>query len=87
VYNAEDAKITFTTRGKEYVVDYLLPGNHEFHGLTIDEAIVKVPESGFGMFYDMGYTEPRIANYGSTSNGFSRHYVYAREWVLCLAKQ
>ena len=84
-----NAKITFTTRGKEYVVDYLLPGEHIYHDLTAavnNFAPVKVPASGFGMFYDMGYTSARIPGYGSTGNGLARHYVWACEWALCLEK-
>ena len=87
VWDRAAKTITFTTRGKEYVVNYLLPGTHQYHGLTKDEALVKVPVEGFGMFYDMGYTETRVEGYTDTSTGFGRHYVWAREWVLCLEKQ
>ena len=89
VYDSVNAKITFTTRGKEYVVDYLLPGEHIYHDLTAavnSYAPVKVPASGFGMFYDMGYTSARISGYGNTGNGLARHYVWACEWALCLEK-
>jgi hypothetical protein len=86
VWDRAARTITFTTRGKEYVVKYLVPGSHQYHGLTKDEAIVKVPEGGFGMFYDMGYTEKRVEGYTDTTTGFGRHYVWAREWALCLEK-
>lgn len=83
VYDRAGKTITFTTRGKQYVVDYLLPGEY-----TYSTAKVPVPASAtFGMHYDMGYTEARVEGYATTSNGFSRHYVWARDWVLCLEKQ
>lgn len=87
VYDRASRTITFTTRGKEYVVDYLIPGSHQYHGLTSGEATAVVPGNGFGMHYDMGYTEARVEGYSTTSNGFARHYVWARDWVLCLEKQ
>lgn len=87
VWDRAAKKITFTTRGKEYVVDYLIPGSYQYHGLTTNEATAKVPENGFGMHYDMGYTEARVEGYTTTSNGFARHYVWARDWVLCLERQ
>lgn len=87
VYDRAARTITFTTRGKEYVVDYLIPGSHKYHGLTSAEATAVVPDNGFGMHYDMGYTEARVEGYSTTSNGFARHYVWARDWVLCLEKQ
>ena len=66
-----------------YVVDYLLPGEYTFSGgkCSTDKAYT------FGMHYDMGYTEARVPGYGTTSNGFSRHYVWARDWVLYLQQQ
>ena len=83
VYNAAEGKIIFTTRGKEYVVDYLLPGAY-----TYSTKAVTVPSSAtFAMHYDMGYTEARIPNYSNPDNGCARHYVWARDWVLCLVKQ
>ena len=83
VYNATAGTITFTTRGKELVVDYLVPGSY-----TYSTKAVTVPTSAtFGMHYDMGYTEARIPGYSNTSNGCARHYVWARDWVLCLIKQ
>ena len=87
VYDRAARTITFTTRGKEYVVDYLIPGSHKYHGLSSAEATAVVPDNGFGMHYDMGYTEARVEGYSTTSNGFARHYVWARDWVLCLEKQ
>lgn len=87
VWDRTTKTITFTTRGKEYVVDYLIPGSHNYHGLTLAEAVAVVPQDGFGMHYDMGYTEARVEGYSTTSNGFARHYVWAREWVLCLERQ
>lgn len=87
VYDRAAKTITFATRGKEYVVDYLIPGSHQYHGLTSAEATAVVPANGFGMHYDMGYTEARVEGYSTTSNGFARHYVWARDWVLCLEKQ
>ena len=83
VYDATAGTITFTTRGEELVVDYLVPGTYKYS--TKD---VTVPTSStFGMHYDMGYTEARIPGYSNTSNGCARHYVWARDWVLCLVKQ
>jgi hypothetical protein len=83
VYDRNKATITFTTREKEYVVDYLLPGQY-----TYSTKDVTVPTSAtFAMHYDMKYTEARVANYSNTGNGFARHYVWARDWVLCVTKQ
>ena len=83
VYDATAGTITFTTRGEELVVDYLVPGTYKYS--TKD---VTVPTSStFGMHYDMGYTEARIPGYSNTTNGCARHYVWARDWVLCLVKQ
>ena len=83
VYDRTGKTITFTTRGQEYVVDYLIPGEYTFHGgkCSTDKAYT------FGMRYDMGYTEARVEGYSTTSNGFSRHYVWARDWVLYLQEQ
>ena len=83
VYDAAAGKITFTTRGKEYVVDYLLPGTY-----TYSTKSVTVPAtSAFGMHYDMGYTEIRVPGFTNTSGGAARHYVWARDYILFLAKQ
>ena len=87
VWDRAAKTITFTTRGKEYVVNYLIPGSYKYHGLNTAESTATVPVDGFGMHYDMGYTEARVAGYSTTSNGFARHYVWARDWVLCLAKE
>ena len=83
VYDRAAKTITFTTRGNEYVVDYLLPGEYTYHGgkCSTDK------DYTFGMHYDMGYTEARVEGYSTTSNGFSRHYVWARDWVLYLKQQ
>ena len=83
VYDAEAGQITFKTRGKEMVVDYLVPGTY-----TYSTKAVTVPASAtFAMHYDMGYTEARISGYTNPNNGCARHYVWARDWVLCLVKQ
>ena len=83
VYDAAAGRITFTTRGKEYVVDYLVPGTY-----TYSTKSVTVPaSSAFGMHYDMGYTEIRVPGFTNTSGGAARHYVWARDYVLFLAKQ
>ena len=93
VYDAEAGTITFTTRGKEYVVDFLLPGATIYTYTTTKDdkqvtVTVTVPNtSTFAMNYDMGYTEARIPGYSNTGNGCARHYVWAREWALCLVKQ
>ena len=87
VWDRAAKTITFTTRGKEYVVDYLIPGSYKYHGQTSAEATAVVPQDGFGMHYDMGYTEARVEGYSTTDNGFARHYVWARDWVLCLERQ
>lgn len=86
VYDRAAKTITFTTRGKEYVVDYLIPGTYKYAGkeVAVDEAIYPYT---FAMHYDMGYTEPRIENYSNSSNGCARHYVWARDWVLYLQQQ
>ena len=83
VYDAAAGKITFTTRGKEYVVDYLVPGTY-----TYSTKSVTVPSSSaFGMHYDMGYTEIRVPGFTNTTGGAARHYVWARDYILFLAKQ
>lgn len=83
VYDAEAATVTLTTRGKEYVVDFLAAGAYEYSGIS-----VTVPStSAFGFHLDLGYTEARVAGYSSTSNGFSRHYVWARHHVYLFDKE
>lgn len=83
VYDAKAGTITFTTRGKEYVVDFLLPGTY-----TYSTKSVTVPSSSaFGMHYDMGYTESRVPGFTNISGGAARHYVWARDYVLFLAKK
>jgi len=86
VYDRTAKTITFTTRGKEYVVDYLIPGTYKYAGKDVTVDAGKYPYT-FAMHYDMGYTEPRIPNYPNASNGCARHYVWARDWVLYLNKQ
>ena len=83
VYDAAAGKITFTTRGKEYVVDYLLPGTYTYS----TKSVTGPATSAFGMHYDMGYTEIRVPGFTNTSGGAARHYVWARDYILFLAKQ
>jgi hypothetical protein len=86
VYDRAAKTITFTTRGKEYVVDYLIPGTYKYAGKDVAVDAAKFPYT-FAMHYDMGYTEPRIENYSNSSNGCARHYVWARDWILYLQQQ
>ncbi len=86
VYDRAARTITFTTRGKKYVVDYLIPGTYKYAGKDVAVDAGKFPYT-FAMHYDMGYTEPRIPNYSNANNGCARHYVWARDWVLYLNKQ
>ena len=86
VYDRAAKTITFTTRGKEYVVDYLIPGTYKYASKDVAVDAAKFPYT-FAMHYDMGYTEPRIENYSNSSNGCARHYVWARDWVLYLQQQ
>ena len=58
-YDRASRTITFTTRGKEYVVDYLIPGDYTYNGLKVSVDQAKFPYT-FGMHYDMGYTEARV---------------------------
>ena len=81
VYDRAARTITFTTRGKEYVVKYLVPGKYTYEGKEVQVS------STFGMHYDQGYTEARVANYSRTDNGFARHYVWSRHYILCLERQ
>ena len=84
VYDRAARTITFTTRGKEYVVDYLIPGTYKYEGQDVTVDTGKYPYT-FGMHYDMGYTEARVTGYDTkANNGFSRHYVWARHWNLYL---
>ena len=83
VYDAVAGTVTFTTRGKEYVVDFLVPGTYKYSGVD-----VTVPnDTEFGLHHDLGYTEPRIANYSNANNGCARHYVWARHHVFMFDKQ
>ena len=87
VYDRTARTITFTTRGKEYVVDYLIPGTYKYEGKDVAVDASKFPYT-FGMHYDMGYEAARVEGYNTkANNGFSRHYVWARHWNLYLLKQ
>lgn len=83
VYDATAGTVTFKTRGKEYVVDFLTSGDYKYSGLN-----VTVPAAAaFGFHLDLGYTEARVEGYSSTSNGFARHYVWARHHIFCFDKE
>ena len=83
VYDATAGTVTLSTDGREYVVDFLTPGTYEYSGLD-----VTVPSAAaFGFHLDLGYTEARVAGYSTTSNGFARHYVWARHHVFCFDKE
>jgi hypothetical protein len=69
------------------VVDYLIPGSYKYAGKDVAVDSAKFPYT-FAMHYDMGYTEARVEGYNpKANNGFSRHYVWARDWVLYLQQQ
>ena len=83
VYDAEAGTVTLSTDGREYVVDFLAPGTYKYSGLD-----VTVPSSSaFGFHLDLGYTAARVEGYSTTSNGFARHYVWARHHVFCFDKE
>ena len=87
VWDRAAKTITFTTRGQEFVVDYLIPGSYKYAGKDVVVDSGKFPYT-FAMHYDMGYTEARVEGYNTkANNGFSRHYVWARDWVLYLQQQ
>ena len=87
VWDRAAKTITFTTRGQEFVVDYLIPGSYKYAGKDVVVDSAKYPYT-FAMHYDMGYTEARVEGYNTkANNGFSRHYVWARDWVLYLQQQ
>ena len=87
VWDRAAKTITFTTRGQEFVVDYLIPGSYKYAGKDVVVDSAKYPYT-FAMHYDMGYTEARVEGYNpKANNGFSRHYVWARDWVLYLQQQ
>ena len=87
VYDRAAKTITFTTRGQEFVVDYLIPGTYNYAGKDVTVDSSKFPYT-FAMHYDMGYTEARVEGYNTkANNGFSRHYVWARDWILYLQQQ
>ena len=83
VYNAVAGTVTLNADGREYVVDFLAPGTYKYSGLD-----VTVPSAAaFGFHLDLGYTEARVAGYSTTSNGFARHYVWARDHVFMFDKE
>ena len=85
VYDAASGTVTLNADGREYVVDFLAPGTYKYSGID-----VTVPSaSAFGFHLDLGYTEERVAGYASksTSNGFARHYVWARHHVFMFDKE
>ena len=83
VYNAVAGTVTLNADGREYVVDFLAPGTYKYSGLD-----VTVPSAAaFGFHLDLGYTEARVAGYSTTSNGFARHYVWARHHVFMFDKE
>ena len=87
VWDRAAKTITFTTRGQQFVVDYLIPGSYKYAGKDVNVDSGKYPYT-FAMHYDMGYTEARVEGYNpKANNGFSRHYVWARDWVLYLQQQ
>ena len=82
VFDATAGTVTLSTDGREYVVDFLVPGTYKYSGLD-----VTVPTAAaFGFHLDLGYTEARVAGYSTTSNGFARHYVWARDHVYMFDK-
>ena len=83
VYDATAGTVTLSTDGREYVVDFLAPGTYKYSGLD-----VTVPTAAaFGFHLDLGYTEARVPGYSTTSNGFARHYVWARDHVFMFDKE
>lgn len=92
VYDRNAKTITFTTRGAQKVVKYLVPGDYGAEYLTnpnpdkTKQNYIEVT-STFAMDFDMGYTESRVPTWTDTSKGFARHYVWARNYILCLQKQ
>ena len=83
VYDATAGTVTLTTNGKEYVLDFLVPGTYKYSSQN-----VTVPtQATFGLHLDLGYTEARVANYKYTDNGFARHYVWARHHVFMFDKE
>ena len=85
VYDATAGTVTLNADGREYVVDFLVPGTYKYSGVD-----VTVPSAAaFGFHLDLGYTEERVAGYASksTTNGFARHYVWARDHVFMFDKE
>ena len=83
VYDATAGTVTLNADGREYVVDFLAPGTYKYSGIDVTVA----SSCAFGFHLDLGYTEARVANYSSTSNGFARHYVWARDHVFMFDKE
>lgn len=86
VYDRAGKSITFKTRDKEYVVKYLLPGKHTYSMVTNGTKDFEIGASSFAMQYNQGYEKSRVEGYTETGNGFARHYVWARYYILCLEK-
>ena len=86
VWDRAAKTITFTTRGQEFVVDYLIPGSYKYAGKDVAVDSAKFPYT-FAMHYDMGYTKGRVEGYTNTGSGFARHYNWARDYILYLAKK
>lgn len=82
VYDSKAGTITFTTRGKEYLVDYLTPGTYKYSNFDV----TVTSSCTFAMHYDQGFTESRIPNY-KHYNGLRQVYTQARHWVLSLVKE
>ena len=87
VYDRTGKTITFKTRGKEYVVKYMLPGKHTYSIVSNGTKEFEIPSDEFALQYNQGYEEPRIEGYSNTGNGLARHYVWSRYYILCLKKQ
>lgn len=89
VYDRTARRITFKTGDEEKVVRYLLPGDYSAtYNITKPndkDNYVKVTTT-FAMDYNMGYTEPRVPGYNNSGTGFARHYVWARNYIVCLEK-
>ena len=83
-HRPHDPRGTFITRMKkaevdEYAVKALV--GHSTKDITVPTA------AAFGFHLDLGYTEARVAGYSTTSNGFARHYVWARDHVFMFDKE
>ena len=89
VYDRTARRITLKTGDEEKVVRYLLPGDYSatynISKPNDKDNYVKVTTT-FAIDYNMGYTEPRVPGYNNTGTGFARHYVWARNYIVCLEK-